>query len=185
MGIKIKPKNTEKIVKIDEIDQNNEEAIIADFRRIFDEFADEDYFPYHVFARALYFAAPAINEKYFGKFDINNNYKGSKMALYYLMAHSVFVAYGGHETEYDKYDPTNIRQAAQMNPASKSVGDEAINYRIQKIQKATDDWLSLSYYGTQFLFIRERLPRSGFTTGESMNTQFVDIYSYFNLPWRY
>ena len=185
MGIYIKPKEEEKIIKIDIIDNNNEELIIKDFRVLYDEFADEEYFPYHIMARALYFAAPVINEKYYGKFDINNNYKGSKRALYTLLAHVVYVAYGGHESDYDRYDPTNIKQAAQMNPASKSVGDESIAYRIQRIQRATDDWLSLSYYGTVFLYLRERLPVTGFSTAEMQNTQFVDLYGYFNLPWRY
>ncbi|MGL5727370.1 MAG: DUF4054 domain-containing protein, partial [Plesiomonas sp.] len=45
---------------------------------------------------------------------------------------------------------------ARLNVISKSVGDESIGYRMTSLQKAGEDWLCTTIYGTQFYRLQRR-----------------------------
>ncbi|QGH75046.1 hypothetical protein RostovM3_00006 [Vibrio phage Rostov M3] len=49
-----------------------------------------------------------------------------------------------------------ISPSARLNIASKSVGDESVNYRVTGIEKTQNDWLTLTNYGVQYMRLRDR-----------------------------
>ena len=119
----------------------------------------EDW-PDDVLARSLYKARPNIGKRW-GVIDITDPMNIASEGLFLWAAHWLFVTYQLSATNIS----TNLSPQAKMNIASKSVADESVSFRITQMQKTTDDWLSLSEFGVEFLALREQIV-GGFAVGD-------------------
>lgn len=114
-------------------------------------FSDDTKWPDDVVSDALCEADMETGSKRWGAFqDVCNNFKRRGMFLF--AAHWLASTY----LTQDASDPTAISPSARLNIASKSVGDESVNYRVTGIEKTQNDWLTLTNYGVQYMRLRDR-----------------------------
>lgn len=126
--------------------------VIADFRiwplggQAFSSTTD---FPDSLIQYALCEADTETGGKRWGAYQADcKNLK--QRGLFYYAAHWLAVY-------YPEGLNSDVNQEARLNVASKSVGDESIEYRVPSMMWSGDDWLSFSVYGTQFMRLRRRV----------------------------
>jgi hypothetical protein len=134
------------IVTLDNID-----SIVTDFRDEQDEFSDVNLYPDKVIKKCLFRSNQEIGARW-GSFKLGDPTSFARQGLFLFASHWLVINYRGSAAS-----SANIKQGAQLNVASKSVGDESVNYRITAMQDTEDDWLSVTNYGVQFLRLRSMI----------------------------
>lgn len=127
--------------------------LIAAFRASQLAFSDETKWPDEIVQESFCEAFPEVGGRGWGILDITDCQNFKRRGLFYFAAHWLSVTY---PSAAGATDPTNIDANARLGVSAKSVGDESITYRIAAIQSASDDWLSLTNYGIQYLRLRRR-----------------------------
>lgn len=134
-----------------DLNKDTIDQFIAEFRvRQSLYYSSVENWPDEVVARALYKARPKIGKRW-GVIDITNPMNLASEGLFLWTAHWLFVTYKFSATNISP----NLSPQAMMNVASKGVGDENVAFRIAQMQKTTDDSLSLTKFGVEFLDLRE------------------------------
>lgn len=131
------------------MDINN--AIVADFRGTpsMVAFSDTTKWPDSFIEQALCEADAETGSSRWGPFDTDcHNLK--KRGMYLYAAAFMVNNYG------DGGPLTTTSGEARLNVASKSIGDESIQYRVPSMMEVSDDWLTWSHYGQQFYRLRKR-----------------------------
>lgn len=90
--------------------------------------------------------------KRWGVYD-NTCHNLKRRGMHYYCAHMLVSQYVQGTAE----DPTNIKPDARLNVSSKSVGDESLSFRITAMEATTTDFLSTTFYGVNFLKLRQRV----------------------------
>lgn len=127
--------------------------LIAAFRTAQPAFTSGVKWPDAVIQEAFCEAFPEVGGRGWGALDINDCQNFKRRGLFLYAAHWLSITYN---TGVGATDPTSVDAAARLNLAGKSVGDESVQYRITAIQSASDDFLSLTLYGVQYLRLRRR-----------------------------
>lgn len=126
-------------------------SVISSFRDSMKAFVDITKWPDEIVEQALYEADCETGGKGWGGFkDMPRNFK--RRGMFFFAAHWLATTY----LDQTAADDENISPSARLNVASKSVGDESLNYRITAMQETADDWLSLTNYGVQFIRLKRR-----------------------------
>lgn len=126
-------------------------AIVADFRGTpsMIAFSDTTKWPDSFIVEALCQADAETGSSRWGPFDTDcGNFK--KRGMYLYAAAFMVNNYG------DGGPLTTTSGEARLNVASKSIGDESIQYRVPSMMEVSDDWLTWSHYGQQFYRLRKR-----------------------------
>ena len=124
---------------------------IAEFRvRQSLYYSSVENWPDKVVARSLYKERPKIGSRW-GVMDLEDPMNLASEGLFLRAAHWLFVTYKFSATDISP----NLSPQAMMNVASKSIGDANVAFRIAQMQKTTDDSLSLTKFGVEFLDLRE------------------------------
>lgn len=125
--------------------------MISSFREQMRAFGVDTTYPDWVVEESLWEAITETNQHRWGVYkDEPRNFR--QRGIFYFAAHWLSIFYPTGVSG----DGGNATQGTRLNPASKSVGDESISYRISAIQDAGDDWLSTTNYGVQFYRLRRR-----------------------------
>ncbi len=127
------------------------EDIICDFRRFFPPFSDRNNWPSEIIRQQMIEADCITGGLCWGKFNIDDDHNLKKRGMYFYTAHLLAYFFGNSAN-----DPTNVEASARLNIASKSVGDEAVSYRITAMESTIDDAISTTVYGVQFMTLRRR-----------------------------
>lgn len=124
--------------------------IIQRFRTAWgDTFADPAQWNDDVIHEALCQADSMTGGSGWGSYNEDcHNFKWQGMKAY--TAHWLYIFFGNGGSAL-KVDPQ-----ARLNIASKSVGDESVQYRVAAMMDAGNDWLTYSVYGQLFYNLRKR-----------------------------
>lgn len=125
--------------------------IVAAFRESMAAFTSDADWPSDIVEQALYEADAETGGKGWGGFK-NEPRNFKRRGMFYYAAHWLSSTYLNQTAA----DASNISPSARLNVASKSVGDESVQYRVGALQDTADDWLSLTNYGVQFYRMRKR-----------------------------
>ncbi|MGL5284323.1 MAG: DUF4054 domain-containing protein [Plesiomonas sp.] len=124
--------------------------MIVSFRDAMKAFGDTVKWPDEVVEQALCEADTETGSRRWGAYqDVCNNFK--RRGMFYFAAHWLSSFYGK-----SAQNQAGILPDARLNVISKSVGDESIGYRMTSLQKAGEDWLCTTIYGTQFYRLQRR-----------------------------
>ena len=134
------------IVRLENVDE-----IMADFRYEQDEFEDVNLYPDKVIKKCLFRSNQEIGSRW-GNFKLGDPTSFARQGLFLFASHWLVINYRGSADSTN-----NIKQDAQLNVSSKSVGDASVEYRITSMQGTEDDWLSVTNYGVQFLRLRSMI----------------------------
>ncbi|AUR99196.1 head completion adaptor [Vibrio phage 1.263.B._10N.286.51.B1] len=125
--------------------------VITAFRDDMAAFTDDTDWPDDIVEQALCEADAETGGRDWGLFKLEcRNFK--KRGMFYYAAHWLATTY----IDQTAADASNVSPSARLNVASKSVGDESVQYRVGALQDTADDWLSLTNYGVQFYRMRKR-----------------------------
>ena len=125
--------------------------VISAFRDDMAAFTDDTNWPDDIVEQALCEADAETGGRGWGTFKLEcRNFK--KRGMFYYAAHWLATTY----IDQTAADASNVSPSARLNVASKSVGDESVQYRVGALQDTADDWLSLTNYGVQFYRMRKR-----------------------------
>lgn len=83
--------------------------------------------------------------------DECKNFK--RRGMFYFAAHWLSVTYSNGTS----VDAGAISPSARLNIVQKSVADESVQYRATSMEPTTEDWLSLTNYGVQFMRLKLRI----------------------------
>jgi len=123
---------------------------VATFRALMPAFADVVKWPDEVIEMALCEAEAETGGRGWGAYDDEcSNFRNR--GIRYYAAHWLSSMYG-----YSGADASNVKPDARQNVSAKSVGDESLQYRITEMENTTNDWLSTTIYGTQYVKLRNR-----------------------------
>jgi len=112
-------------------------------------FADPTKFPDSLIQYALCEADTETGGRGWGVYQEDcHNFK--QRGLFYYAAHWLSVYY---PTGLD----SDVNQEARLNVASKSVGDEHVEYRVPAMLEVNNDWLTYTAAGQQFYRLRKRV----------------------------
>lgn len=127
-----------------------DDLMIAEFRLRMPAFSDVARYPDEQIRQAL---CEGIRETSLSRWGRYRNDCGNfrQRGIFYFTAHYIDIFWPNGTA-----DGSNATSGTRLNPASKSVGDESIAYRISAMQDAGDDWLSTTNYGVMFLRLRRR-----------------------------
>ncbi|AUR81502.1 head completion adaptor [Vibrio phage 1.007.O._10N.261.55.F9] len=125
--------------------------VIAAFRDDMAAFTDDTDWPDDIVEQALCEADAETGGRGWGSFKLEcRNFK--KRGMFYYAAHWLATTY----IDQTAADPSNVSPSARLNVASKSVGDESLQYRVTAMEETGTDWLTLTNYGVQYLRLRKR-----------------------------
>lgn len=112
-------------------------------------FADVTKFPDSLIQYALCEADTETGSARWGVYQEEcHNLK--QRGLFYYAAHWLAVYYPDGIN-------SDVNQEARLNTASKSIGDESIEYRVPAMLEVSNDWLTWSVYGQQYYRLRKRV----------------------------
>lgn len=125
--------------------------MIAAFREdpLMKAFLDAAKWPDAMITEALCEADTETGSSRWGALEIacgNFKWRGMK----YYAAHWLSTNFGALG------DGATPNPEARLNVATKSVGDEAISYRVPSMMDAGTDWLTYTNYGQQFYRLKKR-----------------------------
>ncbi|AUR97658.1 head completion adaptor [Vibrio phage 1.243.O._10N.261.54.B5] len=125
--------------------------VITAFRDDMAAFTDDTDWPDDIVEQALCEADAETGGRGWGSFKLEcRNFK--KRGMFYYAAHWLATTY----IDQTAADASNVSPSARLNVASKSVGDESLQYRVTAIEETGTDWLTLTNYGVQYLRLRKR-----------------------------
>lgn len=125
--------------------------VIAAFRDDMAAFTDDTDWPDDIVEQALCEADAETGGRGWGSFKLEcRNFK--KRGMFYYAAHWLATTY----IDQTAADASNVSPSARLNVASKSVGDESLQYRVTAMEETGTDWLTLTNYGVQYLRLRKR-----------------------------
>lgn len=125
--------------------------VVTAFRESMAAFTSDLDWPVDIVEQSLYEADAETGGKGWGAFKNElRNFK--RRGMFYYAAHWLSTTY----IDQTAADASSVSPRARLNVAAKSVGDEAVQYRIGAIQNVSDDWLSLTNYGVQYYRMRKR-----------------------------
>lgn len=125
--------------------------VVTAFRESMAAFASDLDWPSDIIEQALCEADAETGGRGWGAFK-NEARNFKRRGMFYYAAHWLASTY----VDQTAADASNISPSARLNVASKSVGDESVQYRVGALQDTADDWLSLTNYGVQFYRMRKR-----------------------------
>lgn len=128
------------------------DEVIADFRRFCPAFSDFNEWPSQVIEQRLIEGDCETGAEAWGLYRPGDGRSTKRSGMFYYAAHQLASFYGESAN-----DPTDIESSARLNIASKSIGDESVSYRISAIENTSEDYLSTTVYGVNFVRLRRRI----------------------------
>lgn len=126
--------------------------VVADFRRMLPAFSDPNEWPAQIIEQFLIEADGETGASAWGEFKIGDMRSNKRKGMFYFCAHQLASFYGESAN-----DPSAVESSARLNIASKSIGDESVSYRITAMENTSDDYLSTTIYGVNYVRLRRRI----------------------------
>jgi hypothetical protein len=140
------------------LNPTNIDDATKDFRQDMLEFSSLEKYPDNIIQKCLYRANHEIGKRWgaYIAFDPTNF---ARLGLHLFAAHWLVTMYGDQIAI-----PENVIIDPPQVAEQKRIGDEEVKFRINKIQKVSEAWLSTSVYGVQFQDLRTQII-GGFAIG--------------------